>query len=319
MKVKSFLLLGLIVLICSLGVLSLMGRLDNDQEYWRPADVYSALGGSQGSSYSAVSYGSGAYTGADALVVSSSRSMFRHHAAFSYAPAHSSPMTNSQYPIGGTPSYSSKGASALYTTSSATMKSFGGGGNGTAIMSSSSTKKSVAATSAPMAMTVAMPSTSVFAQNTRSINAADAMPTISGDIAMASSYAGIGNTTGGRRISGRKNAADDPTWLAWLAKWGGVAGSDNGDGSWSYGYDINSLRLAYDDYVNNYWDKMWGTAPDFDDWVTWFMNMASDNPYEFGGNYYYWVSTPIGDSWFLLVLALLYVFIVTIRKRVKEV
>ena len=200
MKVKSFLLLGLIVLICSLGVLSLMGRLDNEQEYWRPADVYSALGGSQGSSYSAVSYGSGAYTGADALVVSSSRSMFRHHAAFSYAPAHRSPMTNSQYPIGGTPSYSSKGASALYTTSSATIKSFGGGGNGTAIMSSSSTKKSVAATSAPMAMTVAMPSTSVFAQNTRSINAADAMPTISGDIAMASSYAGIGNTTGGRRI-----------------------------------------------------------------------------------------------------------------------
>ncbi len=316
MKVKSFLLVGLIVLICSLGVLSLMGRLDNDQEYWRPADVYSALGGSQGSSYSTVSYGSSAYASADALAVPSSRSMFRPRAAFSYAHA-AATSAYGQYPMAGTVSYSQGG---LHATSDAEFRSFGGGGNGViATMASSSTKKSVATSAAPIAMTVSMPSTFVFAQNTRSVNAADALSSISGDIAMASSYVGIGNTTGPRGISGRKNAADDPTWLAWLAKWGGVAGSDNGDGSWSYGYDINSLRVAYDDYVNNYWDKMWGTAPDFDDWVTWFMNMASDNPYEFGGNYYYWVSTPIGDAWFLLVLALLYVSIVTIRKRVKEV
>lgn len=313
MKVKSFLLVGLIVLICSLGVLSLMGRLGNDQEYWRPADMYSTLGGSQGSSYSTVSYGSSAYASADALAVPSSRSMLGRRASFSYA--HASMPAHSQSPIAGTASYSQGG---LYTTSSADFHSFGGGGNGAmAAMSTSSSRKSVASSAAPIA--VSMPSTSVFAQNTRSLNpiaGADAMPSVSGDIAMASSYAGIGNTTGGRRISGRKNAADDPVWLAWLSKWGGVTGTDNGDGSWSYGYDVNSLRAAYDDYVNNYWDKMWGPAPDFNDWVTWFLNMASDNPYEFGGNYFYWV--PIGESWSLLLLALLYTLIVFVKKRYKR-
>jgi hypothetical protein len=313
MKVKSFLLLGLIVLICSLGVLSLMGRLENDQEYWRPADVYSALGGSQGSSYSAVSYGSGAYTGADALVVSSSRSMFRHHAAFSYAPAHSSPMTNSQYPIGGTPSYSSKGASALYTTSSATIKSFGGGGNGTAIMSSSSTKKSVAASAAPMAMTVAMPSTSVFAQNTRSVNAADAMPTISGDIAMASSYAGIGNTTGGRRISGRRNAGPEDQWLGWL-------GSD----MWGYGGGSN--QIVEDDLFRLWFKGMTGEEYDpsnpahidfmnssmWDSFLAWFNSKQTDK--DFG---WYWL--PISDAIpFLLLLCAVYVWVVYRRAKKQQ-
>jgi hypothetical protein len=313
MKVKSFLLLGLIVLICSLGVLSLMGRLDNEQEYWRPADVYSALGGSQGSSYSAVSYGSGAYTGADALVVSSSRSMFRHHAAFSYAPAHRLPMTNSQYPIGGTPSYSSKGASALYTTSSATIKSFGGGGNGTAIMSSPSTKKSVAATSAPMAMTVAMPSTSVFAQNTRSINAADAMPTISGDIAMVSSYAGIGNTTGPRGISGRKNAGPEDQWLGWL-------GSD----MWGYGGGSN--QIVEDDLFRLWFKGMTGEEYDpsnpahidfmnssmWDSFLAWFNSKQTDK--DFG---WYWL--PISDAIpFLLLLCAVYVWVVYRRAKKQQ-
>ena len=311
MKVKSFLLLGLIVLICSLGVLSLMGRLDNEQEYWRPADVYSALGGSQGSSYSAVSYGSGAYTGADALVVSSSRSMFRHHAAFSYAPAHSSPMTNSQYPVAGTASYSQGG---LYATSSADFHSFGGGGNGAiATMSSSSVRKSVVSNAAPMAMTVSMPSTSVFAQNTRSINAADAMPTISGDIAMVSSYTGIGNTTGPRGISGRRNAGPSDNsnpWLVWLSKYGTGFGTPTVDenGNVSYGYNVDQLKAAYQQYVSSgAWQGLWPTEPSFDDWLNWFMGGS----FSYGGSIFYWV--PMGEVWCLLLMVLMYGFLVLYR------
>lgn len=309
MKVKSFLLLGLIVLICSLGVLSLMGRLDNDQEYWRPADVYSALGGSQGSSYSAVSYGSGAYTGADALAVPSSRSMFRPRAAFSYAHA-AATSSYGQYPVAGTVSYSQGG---LHATSDAEFRSFGGGGNGTAIMSSSSTKKSVAASAAPMAMTVAMPSTSVFAHNTRSVNTADAMPTISGDIAMASSYAGIGNTTGGRRISGRRNAGPEDQWLGWLGSdmWGYGSGSDQITENdlfrlWFKGMtgeEYDPSNPAHTDFMNS---SMW------DSFLAWFNSKQTDET--FG---WYWV--PISDAIpFLLLLCAVYVWVVYRRAKKQQ-
>ena len=300
MKIKSFLLVGLIVLICSLGVLSLMGRLGNDQEYWRPADMYSTLGGSQGSSYSTVSYGSSAYASADALAVPSSRSMFRPRAAFSYA--HASMPAYSQSPIAGTASYSQGG---LYTTSSADFRSFGGGGNGViATMSSSSTKKSVATSAAPIAMTVSMPSTSVFAQNTRSVNAADAMPTISGDIAMASSYAGIGNTTGGRRISGRKNVGGiQDNYLGWLSS-----------GLWGYGdgYDGVTEDMLRALYVAATGDTDFSNQQAWDAFLAWFNSMQDDDT--FG---WYWV--PISDAIpFLLLLCAVYVWVVYRRAKKQQ-
>ena len=301
MKVKSFLLVGLIVLICSLGVLSLMGRLGNDQEYWRPADMYSTLGGSQGSSYSTVSYGSSAYARADALAVPSSRSMLGRRVSFSYA--HASMPVYSQSPIAGTASYSQGG---LYTTSSADFRSFGGGGNGTATMASSSTKKSVATSAAPIAMTVSMPSTSVFAQNTRSINAADAMPTISGDIAMASSYAGIGNTIGGRRISGRKNVGGiQDNYLGWLSS-----------GLWGYGdgYDGVTEDMLRALYVAATGDTDFSNQQAWDAFLAWFNSMQDDDT--FG---WYWV--PISDAVpFVLLLCMVYALVVYLRvKKAKKV
>ena len=310
MKVKSFLLVGLIVLICSLGVLSLMGRLGNDQEYWRPADMYSTLGGSQGSSYSTVSYGSSAYASADALAVPSSRSMFRPRAAFSYAHA-AATSAYGQYPMAGTVSYSQGG---LHATSDAEFRSFGGGGNGViATMASSSTKKSVATSAAPIAMTVAMPSTSVFAQNTRSVNAADALSSISGDIAMASSYAGIGNTTGGRRISGRRNAGPEDQWLGWL-------GSD------MWGYGGGSSQITEDDLFRLWFKGMTGEEYDpsnpahidfmnssmWDSFLAWFNSKQTDEA--FG---WYWV--PISDAIpFLLLLCAVYVWVVYRRAKKQQ-
>lgn len=314
MKVKSFLLVGLIVLICSLGVLSLMGRLGNDQEYWRPADMYSTLGGSQGSSYSTVSYGSSAYASADALAVPSSRSMLGRRASFSYA--HASMPAYSQSPIAGTASYSQGG---LYTTSSADFHSFGGGGNDAmAAMSTSSSRKSVASSAAPMA--VSMPSTSVFAQNTRSVNmvaGADAMPSVSGDIAMASSYAGIGNTTGSRGMSGRKNAGPSDNsnpWLVWLSKYGTSfgTGSQDSEGNWSYGYDYYQLKAAYEAYIGSgAWQGIWPDEPSFDDWLNWFMGGSFNH----GGSLFYWV--PVGEVWCLLLMVLMYGFLVLYRNCKK--
>lgn len=299
MKVKSFLLVGLIVLICSLGVLSLMGRLGNDQEYWRPADMYSTLGGSQGSSYSTVSYGSSAYASADALAVPSSRSMLGRRASFSYA--HASMPAYSQSPIAGTASYSQGG---LYTTSSADFRSFGGGGNGViATMASSSTKKSVATSAAPIAMTVSMPSTSVFAQNTRSVNAADALSSISGDIAMASSYAGIGNTTGSRGMSGRKNVGGiQNNYLGWLSS-----------GLWGYGggYDGVTEDMLRALYVAATGDTDFSNQQAWDAFLAWFNSKQSDDT--FG---WYWA--PISDAIpFLLLLCAIYAWVVY-RKAKKQ-
>ena len=104
MKIKSSVLFGLVVLICLVGGISLMNRMNDDQGGWRPADVYSTYGGSQGSTYSSVSYGSASSADLSVPMLSSSNSLFRHRGAFSYAPA--SGVSNGQLPMAGTASYS---------------------------------------------------------------------------------------------------------------------------------------------------------------------------------------------------------------------
>ena len=211
MKIKSNVLFGLIVVIFSVSGFSLLKRLTRDVDEWRPSDLYSTTNVSRRSTYSVVSSGASAsYSGAVPSVSSGASSVFRHRGVSSYAPvvsAHSS-LANSQYPIGGTPSNSV--ASPMYATSSAEFRSFGGGGNaGGVSMSGGSVKSSNSSVATASGLNVSMPSTSMYAYNSNRSSASDVMPSMSGDIAMASTqaYAGIGNTTGGasRGISGRRD------------------------------------------------------------------------------------------------------------------
>ena len=202
MKIKSSVLFGLIVLICSISGFSLLKRMTREIDEWRPSNLYSSSNIFRRSTYSVVSSAPASYSSTVATVSSGSGSMFRHHGASLYAPALS--VSNSQLPMAGTASYGQR----LHTTSSAEFRSFGGGGNGGVSMSSGQVKSSASSVASASGLSVSMPSTSVYAYNTNrnGSSATDVMTSVSGDIAMASSqaYAGIGNTT--RGIGGRKNA-----------------------------------------------------------------------------------------------------------------
>ena len=285
-----------------------MSRMNEDQGGWRPADMYSTYGGSQGVTYSSVTYGSASSAGSSVPVLSSSNSLFRHRGVSSYAPV--SGFAYSQSPLASSPLASSP-QGGLYTTSSAEFRSFGGGGNaGGVSMSGGAIKSSGSAMAAPSsALSVSMPAASAFAYNR------GALSSVAGDIAMASTqaYAGIGNTTGPRGISGRKNGDVEDSWLDWLYRYGYTHGSVSGDeqNGYTYSFSYNDLLEAYNDYVTNYWQKMWGTPPEFGQWLEWFQ--GNGDPHYYRGNSYVWL--PVGDFYPLLILSLLYVGYVVIRRR----
>ena len=312
MKIKSSVLFGLVVLICLVGGISLMNRMNDDQGGWRPADMYSTYGVSQGSTYSSVSYGSASSADLSVPVLSSSNSLFRRRGAFSYAPAMS--VSNGQLPIAGTASYSQSPIAynqGLHTTSSAEFRSFGGGGNAGAVsMSGGSIKSSGFSSTAPASvLSVSMPSTSVLAYNNTN---ADYLSSVSGDIAMASTqaYAGIGNTTGGtNRASGRRNSAPtlgDPWWV-WFDSWISQGNGDSYGSDGSYTFDRNTLEQAYIQFIKDFWNSGMGDAPSFDEWLDWYLQSIMDGEegsHEFNEHKYFW--QPIGDAWPLVVMVLLY-------------
>lgn len=289
-----------------------MSRMNEDQGGWRPADMYSTYGGSQGVTYSSVTYGSASSAGSSVPVLSSSNSLFRHRGVSSYAPV--SGFAYSQSPLASSPLTSSP-QGGLYTTSSAEFRSFGGGGNaGGVSMSGGAIKSSGSAMSAPSsALSVSMPTAPAFAYNR------GALPSVAGDMAMASdqAYAGIGNTTGPRGISGRKNGDVEDSWLDWLYRYGYTYGSVSGDeqNGYTYSFSYNDLLEAYNDYVTNYWQKMWGNPPEFYQWLEWFQ--GNGDPHYYRGNSYVWL--PVGDFYPLLILSLLYAGYVIIRRRKNKI
>ena len=216
-----------------------MSRMNEDQGGWRPADIYSTYGGSQGVTYSSVTYGSASSAGSSVPVLSSSNSLFRHRGVSSYAPA--SGFAYSQSPLASSPQ------GGLYTTSSAEFRSFGGGNAGGVSMSGGAIKSSGSAMSAPSsALSVSMPTAPAFAYNR------GALPSVAGDMAMASdqAYAGIGNTTGPRGVRGRQNIGDEnmeDSWLNWLALMGTTFGTWD-ESTNTYHYDTYQLYEAWKQY-----------------------------------------------------------------------
>ena len=323
MKIRSV-LFGLVVLVCLFGGLSLMSRMNEDQGGWRPADMYSTYGGSQGVTYSSVTYGSASSAGSSVPVLSSSNSLFRHRGVSSYAPV--SGFAYSQSPLASSPLTSSP-QGGLYTTSSAEFRSFGGGNAGGVSMSGGAIKSSGSAMAAPSsALSVSMPAAPAFAYNR------GALSSVAGDMAMASdqAYAGIGNTTGGmNRISGRKNSTPtlgDPWWV-WFDSWlsqdsDGNGVPDNGSpygSNGNYTFDRYTLERAYNDFINSgIWNTGMSETPSFDEWLDWYLQAMSENGYytHTNGHTYSWL--PIGDIWPLVVMTLLYSSYVIFRRRKQK-
>lgn len=296
MKVKSSALFGLMVVICSISGFSLLRRLTQEVDEWRPSNLYSSTNITRRSTFSAVSSAPASYTEAVATIASGSESLFSHGGATLYAPAMSMPSASmSMGPSSG---------GGLYTTSSAELRSFGGGGNGGGVSMSGGSAKSSGPSMASAGLGVSMPSTSMYAYNTNRNNsvANDAMSSVSSDIAMASTqaYAGIGNTT--RGIGGRKNVPGigDDEWTGWLeSEWEG----GSGDITWNMLRDLY-IRMTGDTDFSN--EDLWNS------FLAWFEGKQGDDT--FG---WYWA--PISDAIpFVLLLCLVYAVVVYRRNKMAK-
>ena len=301
MKVKSSALFGLMVVICSISGFSLLRRLTQEVDEWRPSNLYSSTNITRRSTFSAVSSAPASYTEAVATIASGSESLFCHGGATLYAPAMSMPSASiSMGPSSG---------GGLYTTSSAELRSFGGGGNGGGVSMSGGSAKSSGPSMASAGLGVSMPSTSVFAYNTNRNNsvANDAMSSVSSDIAMASTqaYAGIGNTTGPRGMNGRKNApgmgGNLDNWIQDIIGNDGWIGSD---GTIDY-FDKAKLYQMYLDAIAN------GDLPEgvtWDEFLSWFADQK--------GRYAFPIPSGV---WFMCFLALGYGVYIAYRRKQKVV
>lgn len=318
MKVNVNVLIGCVLCILMMALVGVMHRASEDHDGWRPSDVYSHVGTVSHSDVSVASSGS-----SDNVLVSmrggravgSSRRVVPAP-VFSYAPvAHGpSPIANrqssiasTQYPIGGTPSNSV--ASPVYTTSSATMKSFGGGAMMDAAVWNTPVRSTSSQSFAAAPGVVSLPSTMLtyypFAEGAYGADVAVA----------ASAFQDVNTTAGGvRGIAGRRNLGENmgssyDSWLNWFNKFGWAYGScpDNDN---HYYYDDAQLRAAYAAWIATLSPQM--PRPSYEEWLSWF---ASEEHYHEDGKYFSFV--PVGDIWPLIVLIMLYTLFIVIRKSFK--
>jgi hypothetical protein len=274
-------------------------RASEDHDGWRPSDVYSHVGTVSHSDVSVASSGS-----SDNVLVSmrggravgSSRRVVPAP-AFSYANAGAfvsqSPIANTAAPWGG-----------LYLTSSAEVRTFGGGSN--AVVSVNGGSAQMAPVSPIVSVNGMNMSSSLSTASQLAAGAGLQMPTNmlsglpSGDIAMAASYAGIGQTTAGgpMGISGRRDVPGiGGEWEGWLGT------------EWSGGSDGITFDMLKDLYVRMTGDTDFSNQEQWNAFLTWFENNQSND--KFG---WYWA--PISDAIpFVLLLCVMYAIVVYIRTR----
>lgn len=288
----------------------------NNSDSWNPQQGYTMPMGGK-SSTSAVSVGVGSTsTGVSIPMRSVSRSMRSSRAVSLYAPAQNSSVANTQYPVGGTPS--SSVASPLYTTSSATMKSFGGGTNGAVSMYSGVVSSN--ATSSPtsfVSMSSNLPSPlAYYPQSTTSFDGAQltfAASSLQEIGASAVSY----DASAPRGISGRRNVSPGISnqYYGWLTSWWGEDESGKG---WAHNtggaITIEELEALFYAMTGN---TPYSNPQAWESFYNWFMNQINTNG-EVSYNGYSWY-LPLSDAIpFVLLLCLVYVWTVyrKTRKRI---
>ena len=201
---------------------------------------------------------------------------------------------------------SSPNSLITYTSSSQTMKSFGGGSNDAGVsMSGGVVSTNNLITSSPNNLT-SLP-TNLLALSPNSLI------TSSPNTLLASS-------TGARGIGGRHNAPGNAgynSWLNWMYGYGWEYGTENGN---EYTYDNAQAEEAY---LAWFWDT-YGCDPEdyhgstpaltYEQWLQRFLQ--NDGRHQKGDNWY--IFTPIGDTFPLLILALLYLLSVIVVKYLRK-
>lgn len=324
MRLKLSVFVGVVLCLVLMGMYGVLSRMFDSRDGWRPNDVYSLLGGA---SYSTVSYSSSSSQfggmGAPVVPMRGGNSFSRRAVApaFSYAPAYRSPMTNGSLALSPNGPIASSPQGALYTTSSATMKSFGGGNMSSSAFAGAANRVSSASAAAPVAASAGMPSVNMPAVvygNTR-LNTNELAALMSGDAALstASAYAGIGNTTAGGPMGmrGRRNAPGiGDQYYDWLTSWWG---DDELGKGWAYNTGGGITIAELQDLFYNMTGKTHFDNPDaWTAFYNWFMSqMNSDGEVVYGGYTWY---LPLTDAIpFVLLLSLLYAWFIY-RKTKKQ-
>ncbi len=314
MKINVNVLIGCAMCILVIAVIGGLYRINKDQDTWRPGDIYSHLG--NGVSYSSVT--SASSNNSDKVLVSmrggrvlgSSRPVAS--APVSYAHAISAPIASTQYPIGGTPSNSV--ASPVYTTSSATMKSFGGGNmqnGGSMSMSGGSVRTNqspLAYSQSPIANSqLPITNSQLPIANSQSLVApdAEALMAAAAYTSMGSSMYGIGSMSalgggyagiGGRMSGPRRVPGTGGDYGNWLDGFEGQPGVEKIDGVLYFDYETLKAWFAAAQQNGQFPGWTWTG------FLNKFFNPSPD--YAF----------PVGEPWALLILALGYVGYMVVRR-----
>lgn len=290
MRVNVNVLIGFLLCVLILCVVGVMRRVDENQDAWHPNEIYTHLGGSSYTSSSVSSHSS------DGVVVAMrgvSRPSRRYVAvpAFSYAPTQYSPIASTQYSIGGTPSNSV--ASPVYTTSSATMKSFGAGmaAGGGMSMSGGSVRNSQSPVANSQSL-IAYSQLPVDMYASAYTPLASPITTV-GANSVAALPARSGMMSGPRRVAPVGGGWD--IWLSGLDAAGGYLYSDDSGNRY---YD---MALLYEAFINA---QKNGNFPGWtwEDFLDKFFDQQNKH------------RVPLGEPWVLLILALAYVGYVFIRR-----
>lgn len=322
MKINVNVFVGSAMCILIIAVIGGLYRMNKDQDTWRPGDIYSHFG--SGASYSSVT--STSSDNADKVLVSmrggrvlgSARSVAS--APVLYAHGSSASIANSQSPI------ANISTGALYTTSSATMKSFGGGNmqnGGGMSMSGGSVRNSqspiansqstLAYSQSPIASSQ-LPITNSQSpiSNSQSLVApdAEALMAAAAYTPMGSSMYGVGSMPalggtytgiGGRMSGPRRVPGLVPTWDHWLDGLGEGSGWVSGEAGGIRYYNLDELHEAFDAAQKN------GQLPGW----TWEMFLEQFFNNKEANNRHF---VPLGEPWALLILALGYVGYMLVRR-----
>ena len=332
----------IVVLFCAVLCVGLgfLNRDSSDSLGWNPNELYGNPVLSGGSSaFTNASLSSGDVPVGSSVVSmrggSVSSSPFRHSssaiypsAVSLYAPAgvaygHSS-MSNGVSPI-------------AHMTSSAEYRSFGGGSNGGAFGSSSSRHYASAPSSAALSISspISYIGSSAFDHLSQSYGTSNvsniqssvidnpvvASSSIYGPSSSVTDYIntygtasygsnGRSNVRGRQNLGGNGPSVED-TWLIWLSQHTDLFGSSGEDGWY---FDKYELHRAWEAYCAA-WNETMGPCPTWEEWLSWFTGGDGSHTWGSGDDAFFAHFVPVGSILPLLVLALLYMVVLSLRYR----
>ena len=347
-NVNVFIAVVLVAVLCG-GVVWLR-TADDEKLGWNIHDTYGdAPAYSGGAAYTNATFAGPANDGG-VMTLSPSRAMRHGAVSSSYAGAYavSYGVTHASSPLTSSPLTSAPSGAGLYTTSSQTFNSYGGGGNGGAAMGGAMSNgrsnfglsnpslqggAGVGSISSPIAYSTARRGemSSAAGDNPAQMLAENPAMAMTNAASVGNGFYGFGSVVdysasanntqysgmfGGNRsnVRGRQNSGLTDSWLDWLSRHAGefVTGTETETG-WTYTFTEQDLLNAYNEYITNYWDDMWGAKkPSFDEWLAWLQN-GGESGYEYNGNWYMWM--PVGDILPLLLLAIMYIVAMYLRTK----